>query len=130
MAHIVLTAASLLVLAGCGGDAGTGSNPVTPQPVTPTPTSPTAPPAGSASVAAGSNSDEFSPAEVSVTVGGSVTWSFGARPHNVIFASRSGAPANIGVTNNSQVSRTFSTAGTFPYDCTLHAGMTGTVRVQ
>jgi plastocyanin len=28
------------------------------------------------------------------------------------------------------VSRTFPAAGNFPYNCTLHAGMNGTVNVQ
>ena len=59
-----------------------------------------------------------------------MTWSFGARAHNVIFGSAAGAPANIDVTSNAQVARTFATAGTFGYDCSLHAGMVGTVIVR
>lgn len=115
---------AILVLTGCGGGSDSGTNP------DPTPTPPAAtPPSASASVSAGSSSDVFSPPDVSVTVGGSVTWTFGARPHDVVFAGTPGAPNNIGVTTNAQVSRTFATVGTFPYDCTLHPGMRGRVLV-
>lgn len=113
----VFPALTVLVLSACGGDADSGTNPDP------------SPPAGSVSVTAGSNSDVFSPSDVSVSVGGTVTWSFGARPHNAIFASTAGAPPNIDVTSNAQVSRTFPTAGTFSYDCTLHPGMRGRVLV-
>lgn len=118
----VLTVAALLLLAACGGGSDSGTNPE------PTPPGAT-PPAGSVTVTAGANSDVFSPADVSVSVGGSVVWSFGPRAHNVIFAGVAGAPGNIPATTSSQVSRTFPTAGTFPYDCTLHPGMRGRVLV-
>ncbi|MFL5576766.1 MAG: plastocyanin/azurin family copper-binding protein [Gemmatimonadaceae bacterium] len=41
-----------------------------------------------------------------------------------------GAPADIGQTSNASVARTFSTAGTFPYHCSIHPQMTGQVTVQ
>jgi plastocyanin len=74
--------------------------------------------------------DIFSPFEVTIPVGGVVTWEFPAREHNVVFnRSTAGAPADIAVTGNRSVSRRFDTAGSFPYDCTLHPGMTGKVTV-
>lgn len=82
-----------------------------------------------ATVAAGSAANTFEPQVVGVARGGTVTWSFAAVQHNVTF-SGGGAPANIPNTTNASVSRTFGTAGNFPYDCTLHAGMTGTVIVR
>lgn len=48
--------------------------------------------------------------------------------HNVTFASSS--IANIGNHSNGTNSRTFSNAGTFGFQCTLHAGMTGQIVVQ
>jgi plastocyanin len=83
----------------------------------------------SASVAAGSAANTFQPQVVGVSRGGTVTWSFAAVEHNVTF-SAGGAPANIPNTTNANVSRTFGTAGNFPYDCSLHAGMVGTVIVR
>lgn len=82
------------------------------------------------SVAAGTSSNTFQPQVVVIARTGTVTWSFGSLEHNVIFSGVTGAPANIGNTTNASVSRTFGTAGTFPYDCNLHAGMTGTVVVR
>lgn len=84
----------------------------------------------SATVAAGTASNTFQPQVVGIARTGTVTWSFGAVEHNVIFAGVTGAPTNIGNTTNASVSRTFNTAGNFPYDCNLHAGMTGTVIVR
>lgn len=79
-------------------------------------------------VVAGANSDDFTPALAAVARNGSVTWTFGARQHNVQFSS-SGAPAGIGNSANTSVSRTFPTGGVFAYTCTLHANQNGTIAV-
>jgi plastocyanin len=84
----------------------------------------------SATVAAGTTSNTFQPQVVVIARTGTVMWSFGSLEHNVTFAGVTGAPANIGNTTNASVSRTFNTAGNVAYDCTLHAGMTGTVVVR
>jgi plastocyanin len=83
-----------------------------------------------ATVVAGAAANTFTPIDLTVAIGGTVTWTFGARPHNVIFNTVAGAPTNVATTTNASVSRTFPTAGTFPYLCNLHAGMTGTVTVR
>ncbi|MCU0633713.1 MAG: Ig-like domain-containing protein [Gemmatimonadaceae bacterium] len=88
----------------------------------------TAPVAGA--VVAGAAANTFTPADLTIAVNGTVTWTFGARPHNVVFGTTAGAPANVPITSNATVSRTFPTAGTFTYDCTLHSGMRGTVTVR
>ena len=72
--------------------------------------------------------DAFSPGTVDIGVGGSVDWTF-ATTHNVSF-SGVGAPASIPNTSGGTVRRTFNSAGTFDYSCTLHAGMIGTVIVH
>ena len=95
----------------------------------PEPTQPN-PPGQTASVTASATANIFSPSTQQVARGGTVTWTFGARPHNVTFASTAGAPANIETSTNTQASRQFGTAGTFPYECTVHPGMTGTIVVQ
>jgi len=88
----------------------------------------TGPTSGPLAAAVGTTTNTFTVPSVTVAVGGTVTWTIGAIPHNVIFSS-SGAPQSIGTTSSTSASRTFATAGTFPYECTLHAGMTGTVNV-
>jgi uncharacterized protein YjdB len=72
----------------------------------------------------------FSPESVDIARGGTVTWVFGGVTHNVTFTSTTGAPAGIGNTTNASATRTFATAGTFNYECTIHAGMRGTVVVH
>ena len=72
----------------------------------------------------------FSPGQVDISVGGQVTWNFNdITEHNVNF-SGTGAPSGIGNTLTGNVTRTFNTAGSFPYACSLHNGMTGTVVVH
>ena len=74
--------------------------------------------------------DVFSPGSVTISRGGSVTWTFGITIHNVTFQGGAGVPANIPDRSNTSESRTFSTVGDFSYTCTLHAGMTGQVLVR
>ena len=73
--------------------------------------------------------NNFDPVQVDIAQGGSVTWTFGPTTHNAKFTG-AGAPSNIADCANCTNSRTFNTKGTFPYDCSLHAGMTGTVVVH
>jgi plastocyanin len=72
--------------------------------------------------------NSFSPSTRVVDAGTTVTfrWSAGANTHNVTF--------NDGPTSPDQSSgtfaRTFAVAGSFPYQCTIHSGMNGTITVQ
>jgi len=72
----------------------------------------------------------FSPAFVTITVGSTVRYNITGVAHDVTFSTVTGAPASIPVTSNQNVSRTFNTKGTFPYDCRTHPGMSGSVTVQ
>lgn len=123
MRTLSLLAAFALSLAACGGDDDDGQT---------EPTAPALP--ATAAVAASGSANTFTPAQVSIRRTGTVTWTFGSpRPHNVIFnAGTAGAPADIpGNNTNVEVSRTFNTAGTFNYICSIHgAAMSGTVTVQ
>jgi plastocyanin len=121
-------ALTFMLLAGCGNGStttppsnGGGNGGTTPPP-------PPAPPPASANVVAGETTNTFAPSSVNVARNGTVTWTFGYLQHNVTFSS-AGAPANIPNSTDTQVSRTFATAGTFNYTCTLHPGMNGTVVV-
>ena len=79
------------------------------------------------------SNDFFDPSTVAVAVGSNVTWEWqpGAVVHNVTFNAVTGAPAHIGDRSTGSESRTFSTAGSFPYLCTIHGvAMSGSVTVN
>jgi plastocyanin len=125
-----IAALALVLVAACGGGGttapatntggnnNTGGN---------TPTPP-----GLNQVIARGTSNVFDPASLTVAVGTTVSFTFESTQHNVIFAATAnGRPADIpGTNSNTTITRQFNTAGTFNYQCTIHAGMTGTVIVQ
>jgi plastocyanin len=71
----------------------------------------------------------FVPADLNIEVGTTVTWMNADRDSHT---STSDAPGwNSGtISPGRQFSFTFQTAGTFPYHCSFHPGMTGTVVVR
>ncbi|MEP7345653.1 MAG: Ig-like domain-containing protein, partial [Gemmatimonadaceae bacterium] len=71
----------------------------------------------------------FAPSTVTIANGKAVFFDFPPLGHNVLFTQKPGVPQDIQVTANVTVSRTFATAGSFLYECTIHAGMRGEVVV-
>jgi plastocyanin len=68
----------------------------------------------------------FTPGEVTIVKGGSVTWSnVDGTTHTVAFADNSSPDLGNGAT----YSKTFDETGTFSYKCSIHPGMTGKVIV-
>jgi plastocyanin len=108
-------ACAALALAACGG----GSD------------GPTDPPGGEPTLNATVSMPglSFTPFTTTIKRTGTVSFEFPQTPHNVIFAQVAGRPADIQVTSNVTVARTFNTLGLFAYDCTLHPGMKGEVNV-
>jgi len=88
------------------------------------------PPVGTTPVDVFTPGNVFSPFSTVIPAGGTVRFNISGDQHNVIFGAVNGAPANVNVVQNVVVSRTFTTRGTFPYDCTVHPGMSGQVVVQ
>jgi plastocyanin len=76
--------------------------------------------------------NSFTPSSLTVPLNTTVTWEWQGTtlPHNVTFDNVTGAPTDITDRTSGSASRTFGTAGTFPYRCTNHGGMTGTVTVN
>lgn len=72
----------------------------------------------------------FSPAIFTISAGTTVRFNITGVAHDVTFQNVAGAPQSIPVTTNQVVSRTFTTKGTFPFDCLTHPGMSGVATVQ
>jgi plastocyanin len=133
----VLLAVVALGCGGGGGDDGYTTGPSTGGNNNPPPGGSPGNTTGSASVTMQSSDDgygyqtfAFSPAAVTITKGGTVTWNNnGSTAHNVTFTSQ-GAPTSVGNFTSGSKSVTFPNSGTFQYQCTNHAGMQGTVTVQ
>jgi plastocyanin len=71
----------------------------------------------------------FSPAELKVPVGTTVSWTNRDDiPHTVVNTDR--AFKSKVLDTDEKYSFTFATAGTFPYFCSIHPKMTGKVIVQ
>jgi plastocyanin len=109
--------AAALLVAACSGD-----------------TSATTTTAGATTTAAGTEfavvmeSFTFTPAELTVPVGATVTWTnrHGAR-HDVVAADGTFESPLFG--EGETFSFTFTAAGEYPYVCTIHPGMEGTIIV-
>jgi len=119
--RIVLRLATATTLAACGAGGG----------MTTSSTSPDAPPPRAAATVNATPQIAFSPAQLTVTQGGTVTFAFGSVGHNVYFDNDpSGAPADIpGVNSNTNVDRVFGTVGVYTFNCHIHPGMRGTITV-
>lgn len=104
----------LVVLAGCGGGSD-GAGP------------------GSGTAVSGTEvvlrDIAFKPEKLSVKVGDTVTWRFEDEgiPHNVKSDDKSFESDTM---DTGTFEHTFASAGTFPYVCTLHPNMKGTVVVR
>jgi len=73
----------------------------------------------------------FDPIPATIAPGGTVTFAFGAVPHNVYFDAVPGAPADIpGANVNVSATRTFAAAGTYTFRCRIHPGMKGSIIVS
>ena len=74
----------------------------------------------------------FAPNSITIAVGDSVSWVISGATHNVTFSTVS-KPAGGDIPDTpsgTTVSRIFTGAGVYAYECTIHSGMTAQVVVQ
>ncbi len=71
----------------------------------------------------------FSPSQISVAAGDRITWTNSDAQAHTATADDSSWDAGVVAGSGGTASVTFSTAGVFPYHCSIHPEMTGTVTV-
>ena len=72
----------------------------------------------------------FTPREMSIAIGESVTWrNHDDVPHQIVSVDRKFTPSSV-LDTGQTYRHTFDRAGTFAYFCSLHPTMTGTVVVR
>jgi plastocyanin len=75
------------------------------------------------------NNSQFTPASMTISVGTTVKWTNKeSATHTVI--SDTGIFTSGDLDKDQSFSFTFNNAGTFPYHCSKHANMTGSITVQ
>ena len=141
---IALVAALALAISGCGGDddetSASSEETVTQTETTEETTEAEAPDEEGTSNAPNAGGEpvrseriemldfEFDPQDVTVAVGGKVTWiNAGQAPHNATADDDSFATEDLDA--GKIASETFDEAGSYPYICTIHPQMTGTIEV-
>ena len=73
----------------------------------------------------------FQPTTLTVAKGTAVSFQNSSGvDHNVVFDNAASGAADIGLISSGTAVRTFNTAGTFAFHCTIHAGMIGSITVQ
>ena len=114
--NAVLRALAIASLAACGGGGGSDTT--------------TGPSAGGGGNDVTVGNNFFSPANLSVATGATVTWSWamGDVEHQIAFVD--GAPGSAKQSSGT-FQRTFGSAGTYNYFCTVHGAqvMSGTITV-
>lgn len=84
-----------------------------------------------ADVSVGSGGNVFSPDQTDIKSGGTVTYTWAGGPHNVTFSNPPATVPNSGdKTSGGTFVVTFPQPGVYNYQCTIHAGMKGTVTVH
>jgi plastocyanin len=123
-----------LAIVACGssasgsGSTGPGSDPLGGRSATITGTGTTPPSNGFGNTSGGEF--YFTPVPDTVAAGTQVTFAFADVAHTVTFDSGPVALANIPATMNADSVRTFATAGTYTWHCSIHPYMHGTVVAQ
>lgn len=121
----------LALLAGaCGDDGGVATTTAAPTTTAPTTTVTAAPPTtgGAAAATVEVASFSFTPADVAITVGDSVAFTWASGTHTV--TARDGSFDSGPLSSGATFTAAFATAGTFEYFCNFHASMRGTITVS
>lgn len=128
---LVAAVATAGLIAGCSSDTGP-STPTTSAVAGTNTGEPAAPGAAQpASTTVQVDDMKFSPADITIKVGDTVTWKFSDKvPHAVQGIGDSAMGINSPIFTDGEWSHTFDVAGSYRYLCPLHPEMRGTVTVE
>lgn len=132
--RLAVVSAVLLSVAACSDSSYSdpaSPTPTSPSPVAPSPSPTPGPPSASVAIPVGAEflgNRAFTPPELNVQVGTTVTWMNTDRDSHTTTSDAAGWNSGT-ISPGRQFSFTFQSAGTFPYHCSFHPGMTGTVVV-
>ena len=113
---------ALVAATACGGGGSDGGGTI--------PTIPTTPSNPIATASVGLPGSQFNPAHILVSPSATVTFNnTDGINHNVIFSGNAVAPINPWASGDRTAVMPAAT-GTYEYTCTLHPGMSGSVKVQ
>jgi plastocyanin len=137
---LFLLALSLIVVACGGGSSATtttaGGGATTTAPAGATTTAPATGSTDTTSAAAGGNTVQvimtnktYDPQTVTIKVGDTVTWVNQDAPQHDVVADNGEFKSQL-FDKGQSFSFTFTAAGTYPYHCSIHPGMVGTIVVQ
>ena len=118
---IAVLAIALLALVGCAGS--------TPAANTPSTSATPAPGAGTAAASVAISNFAFSPADLTVKVGDSVTWTNNDSVAHTI-TSDAGDFDSGSIAQGATYTHKFDKAGTVSYHCAVHPSMTAKITVQ
>ena len=120
-----------LLLSGCGSDEPNKTASTTAKTTGQAASSSTPGEKKTAAATVGVQDMKFSPAEVTVKVGDTVTWKFkDSVPHTVQGIGDKAMGINSPIFDRGEWSYTFFAPGTYRYLCSLHPQMRGTVTVE
>ncbi|QIS07189.1 copper-binding protein [Nocardia brasiliensis] len=126
-----VVALTALLVTGCGGGDSSQAGTTTTRPAHPATTTQPAGETKPAAVTVDVRDMEFTPAEVTVKAGDTVTWHFTDKaPHTVQGIGDKAMGINSPIIDKGDWSYTFTVPGTYRYLCSLHPEMRGTVTVQ
>lgn len=72
----------------------------------------------------------FSPSNITITVGQKVTWTNNDNISHTVTSTNSAFTSSGNLSPGASYEFTFNTAGSYPYHCSIHPAMTGTVTVN
>jgi plastocyanin len=134
---LALSLFALLALSACASGGGTAATGATaPQPAESAAASAPAAAGGgcatsseAGAVSVGIENFAYAPADVSAAVGETITWTNSdSAPHTATLDD--GACDTGNIAQNASAGLVFDAAGTYPYHCTIHPNMKGTITIQ